>query len=188
MPVVLSLVLSCSAPPAEECADEEHVADACNEVHCGEPTLEFGTGSRDFEPIADGDVIPIWYGGQGGYHLEISTRMEQLCDLVYIRTRMYADLGDGSETIADDQRYRQTDRIGEPHWSTQQFLGSAAFIPCQHWPEDPLRDPFCNTGEPGWAGPLETLDLVLRVEVRDRDERSAVEEKAVVAVCCEDGS
>ncbi len=186
--LALLLLVGCAVPGAdEECDDEVHIADACNEVHCGEPTVEFGTGSERFETVEPGDELAIWYGGQGGYHFEISTRMEQLCDLVYIRTRMYADLGDGLETIADDERYRQTDRIGEPNWSTQEFLGSSALIPCEHWPDDPDRDPYCNIADPGAAGPINQLDLILRVEVRDRDDRRAVEEKPVVAVCCEVG-
>lgn len=186
----LPLLIACSAPAGsdEECDDVEHVAEACREVHCGEPTVDFGTGSLEFNEVEDGGEMPIWYGGQGGYHLELATRMEQLCDVVWIRTRIYADLGEGMQTIADEERYRSTERLGEPHWSTQQFLGNNVLIPCDHWPDDPDRDPYCNTGDPGSEGPLDQLDVVLRVEVRDRDDRTAVQEKAVVPVCCEDAS
>ncbi len=43
----------------------------CAEV---EPTLELGTGDRGFEPIEDGQDLPMIEGAQGGWHLWISLR------------------------------------------------------------------------------------------------------------------
>ena len=185
----LALLSACAVPGSEEeCDDVEHVAEACREVHCGEPTVEFGTGHDSFEPVEPGGEMVAVFGGQGGYHFDVATRMTQMCDLVWIRTRLYADLGSGLETILDEERYREADRVDVGHWSTQEFLGNPVLIPCEHWPNDPDRDPYCNTGEPGEAGPINELDVVMRVEVRDRDDRSAVEEKPITAVCCEDGT
>ena len=47
----------------------------CAEV---EPTLELGTGDRGFEPIEDGQDLPMIEGAQGGWHLWISLRTRGL--------------------------------------------------------------------------------------------------------------
>ncbi len=45
---------------------------------CSQPVLEVGTGVDSFEPIADGDSIPIVMGPQGGYHIAVSLRAHRL--------------------------------------------------------------------------------------------------------------
>jgi len=44
----------------------------------GSPTLavELGTGERDFEPLAEGDVLPLSAGTQGGHHVWASFRID----------------------------------------------------------------------------------------------------------------
>lgn len=56
------LVAACSESPDEPAAD------------AGPPTLEIGTGHRDFEALSDGDSIQIVQGPQGGYHFFGSLR------------------------------------------------------------------------------------------------------------------
>lgn len=44
----------------------------------GPPSLEIGTGTRDFEPLGDGDSIFIVQGPQGGYHFFGSLRAQNI--------------------------------------------------------------------------------------------------------------
>ncbi|MBX7191964.1 MAG: hypothetical protein K1X94_07900 [Sandaracinaceae bacterium] len=39
-----------------------------------EASLELGTGTARFEPLSDGDEVPMTHGAQGGWHLWISAR------------------------------------------------------------------------------------------------------------------
>ncbi|MGE0786190.1 MAG: hypothetical protein AB7S26_10910 [Sandaracinaceae bacterium] len=38
-------------------------------------SLELGTGSWRFEPLTDGDTVPLIHGAQGGYHMWTSVRV-----------------------------------------------------------------------------------------------------------------
>lgn len=41
-----------------------------------EALLELGTGTARFEPVADGDALPMIRGAQGGWHVWVSVRIE----------------------------------------------------------------------------------------------------------------
>ncbi|GAB4196307.1 MAG: hypothetical protein OHK0013_03360 [Sandaracinaceae bacterium] len=43
-----------------------------------EASLEIGTGTARFVPLADGDEVPMVKGAQGGWHLWVSVRAEGL--------------------------------------------------------------------------------------------------------------
>ncbi len=50
---------------------------ACEAALEPEPatTLEIGTGTWRFEPVADGGEVPLVYGAQGGWHLWLAIRV-----------------------------------------------------------------------------------------------------------------
>jgi hypothetical protein len=39
------------------------------------PVLEVGTGTYRFEPVTDGDTLPLVFGAQGGWHLWVAIRV-----------------------------------------------------------------------------------------------------------------
>jgi hypothetical protein len=41
----------------------------------GEGVAELGTGEAEFEPLTDGQVVPIIHGAQGGYHVWLSAQV-----------------------------------------------------------------------------------------------------------------
>ena len=46
----------------------------------GETSLELGTGSWQFEPVVDGDRVPLIRGAQGGWHFWLSARATGMTD------------------------------------------------------------------------------------------------------------
>lgn len=45
-----------------------------SEVVPEEASLELGTGTWRFEPVADGDAVPLIRGAQGGWHVWVAVR------------------------------------------------------------------------------------------------------------------
>lgn len=56
--MVLLLALAC----------EEQLT-PCERAALVAPTIELGTGGETFEPVADGDYLPVTFGPQGGFHV-----------------------------------------------------------------------------------------------------------------------
>jgi len=166
-----------------DCADEAHVAEHCDDTHCGAPEVEVGTGADRFVDVEEGDPIDIVRGVQGGYHLDVAARMSELCPVVYLRASVWLDPGDGGdlEPVFDGERHLQAVRP-EPEGSTlQEAWGVRAFVPCEHWPDTGLQ---CSGGA-GSEGHLEDYEVVLRVEVEDHDGRMGTSEQRLQPVCCE---
>ncbi|MCA9494907.1 MAG: hypothetical protein KC621_33490 [Myxococcales bacterium] len=56
-------------------ACDPEVEDACQQASTLSARLELGTGIEDFErPIADGDLVQVAYGMQGGQHVWMGVR------------------------------------------------------------------------------------------------------------------
>lgn len=193
---ILAAVLLLGCPPTmddddtviEDCPAEDRFtsdADPCFENFCGEPVVWPATGNSadTFRELSDGDELPIWYGSQGGYHLELAFRSTNLCPVVFADFELY-DVTAGAETLLHSStRHVQTVRGGDPpsnqRWWTEQFR-----FPCQYWPDDPENDPFCGVAPVAF---LDQLDLALRVATRDHNEatpRSATAAVRVSATCC----
>lgn len=189
--LLASLFVSLSACEGDDddsdgCSDEDlYVAEACgDEEYCGAPVAQVGTGGASFEPVDEGQDIPIWYGSQGGYHLFYSVEMENLCPVVFLRISMLIDPGDGELVqVHHQERHVQAVRLQPQSSSLQSYWGVNGFLPCEYWPLDPDNSPSCSAGA-GSAGHLEDYEVVMRVEVEDHNGRIATDEKRVQPVCC----
>ncbi|MBL4634408.1 MAG: hypothetical protein JKY56_11080 [Kofleriaceae bacterium] len=53
-------------------------SDPGSQPDAGPPSIEIGTGSRDFEPLVEGATIPVITGPQGGFHLLGSLQAQNL--------------------------------------------------------------------------------------------------------------
>jgi len=85
------------------------VSDAADEV-LDDPTLEFGTGQLDWEPVAPrGTPLELIHGPQGGYHLFGRLRSARLPSAVEIRFRVTAL---GSDVPLNNPDERITLRLG----------------------------------------------------------------------------
>ena len=187
------LLLSCSSgddddltPP--DCSNGELFdAIACDEVYCGGPVARIGTGPNAYEPLSDEQEVPIWFGAQGGYHIDITVEMDNLCPIVFLRPSMWLDPGDGSPLVQifDQNRHVQAVRVEPTVSPLQQFWGIRGFVPCEHWPDDPERELTCGKGA-GIAGHLEDFEVEIRMEVEDHNGRLASDTKRVQPVCCND--
>ena len=189
LPLCFLLFAACAGDDDDtigDCPDGQvYVAEACgDEEYCGDPVARFGTGGTSFEPIEDGQDVPIWYGSQGGYHVFYSVEMENLCPVVFVRISMLLDPGDG-ELIAvhEQERHVQAVRLQPQTSSLQSYWGVNGFLPCEYWPDDPDHSPACPEGA-GSLGHLEDYEIVMRVESEDHNGRIAIDEKRVQPVCC----
>jgi hypothetical protein len=52
--------------------------DACRPANHGAPEVIIGTGQTDYAPLADGQVLKLEKGPQGGHHIWIAVRMKNL--------------------------------------------------------------------------------------------------------------
>lgn len=95
--------------------------------------LELGTGTWRFEPLADGQDVPLVRGAQGGWHLWLSVRADGL------------DAETGSLAIelqpADESAPPQTTSIGI-HFDPPDANGMRSYL---GWPAI-LADPSCAVG------------------------------------------
>lgn len=165
--------------------------EACTENFCGLPEVEAATGASEaeFRVLQNGDQLPIWWGPQGGYHLELATRTRNLCPVIFVDFELYDVTGGGETLIHSVRRHVQAIRENSDpevpsiqRWWVEQFR-----FPCAWWPNDDDPDhnvPECADEQIGF---LEDLDLKLVVAAEDHNEnRSAVTEVLVDGVCCED--
>ncbi|KYF63099.1 hypothetical protein BE11_44025 [Sorangium cellulosum] len=53
-------------------------SDACKAPSSGDPAVVIGQGERAFAPLAEGDVLPIEAGPQGGHHVWLALRVTGL--------------------------------------------------------------------------------------------------------------
>lgn len=165
--------------------DDLFVAEHCGETYCGLPTVEVGSGATEFEPLEDGDEVDIWFGSQGGYHIDFAAEMTALCPIVYLHATLWLDPGDGSDLVevVDDERHVEAIRTDGGESSVQQSWGLREFLPCRYWPDDPDHNLQCAGGA-GSAGHIEDFEIVLRIEAEDHNGRTATDERRVRADCC----
>ena len=52
--------------------------DVCKPIGAGAPELVVGTGMTDYAPLADGQVVALERGPQGGHHVWVAVRMKNL--------------------------------------------------------------------------------------------------------------
>jgi hypothetical protein len=66
----------------------------CKQKNAGAPTTSLGTGYESFTPLNDADVIDVYAGPQGGHHVYLSLRMNNLRQDSMVELRaMVPDLG-----------------------------------------------------------------------------------------------
>jgi hypothetical protein len=181
-------------PVPEDCSDADYFeAEACDEAYCGEPVVRMGVGRDEHVPAADGDSVTLVYGTQGGFHLDASVEMENLCPVVFLRLGL--DVREPGATewreAWADERHVQTVRP-EPTLSSRQVLwGGQATPPCEHYPEyDPpgkRRVPPTCLGDPertGSEGRLDELEVRLRYEAEDHNGRLGRAAVELDVDCC----
>jgi hypothetical protein len=54
------------------------VSDVCKPANAGPPVVQVGTGQTDYLPLTDGQTVQMEAGPQGGHHIWIATRQENL--------------------------------------------------------------------------------------------------------------
>lgn len=98
-----------------------------------EATLELGTGTARFVPVADGDELPMIRGAQGGWHVWISVRVDGM------------DVSTGSLTFehqpADESEPMVESRVGAV-FDPPDAMGRRASL---GWPVI-FSDPTCSVG------------------------------------------
>jgi hypothetical protein len=52
--------------------------DICKPVHAGPPVVQVGTGQSDYLPLSDGQTIQAEQGPQGGHHVWVAVRQDNL--------------------------------------------------------------------------------------------------------------
>jgi hypothetical protein len=55
-----------------------NVPDICKPVNAGPPVVQVGTGQTDYLPLTDGQTVQMEAGPQGGHHIWIATRQQNL--------------------------------------------------------------------------------------------------------------
>jgi hypothetical protein len=52
--------------------------DICKPANAGPPVVQVGTGQTDYQPLTDGQTVQMEQGPQGGHHIWIAVRQENL--------------------------------------------------------------------------------------------------------------
>jgi len=157
-------------------------SEACEDVHVGDPFVELGTGRLEFEPIVDDEIGIVFGPGNGGcgYHLDLVLRTEQLCPVVWARIDLFL-LGIDGGAIGSQNRHVQM--VRDEADSTLQYHPFRAFIPVEHFPNDPEHEDVCPA-ESGSGGPCDEYQFLVSVEVEDHGGRIATTERVLDPWCC----
>jgi len=153
---------------------EPYQAQSCDDIFYGEPVVRLGEGTGGYSYLADGDEIPIGFGGQSGcgYHVEFGLETENLCPILWIDYQVeLLGLDDAVEPIAIDTRHIQFVREA-PGSSLQQIWALKIFIPPEHYPTDPPHADQCPP-DAGSAGHCDEVDMYVTLTVEDHDGRTA---------------
>lgn len=60
------------------CSGASQAPDAGRDAPATTARVEIGTGTVEFEPLADGDELILWAGPQGGHHFIVHARIQNL--------------------------------------------------------------------------------------------------------------
>lgn len=123
-------------------------------------TFELGTGETGFEPLADGDALPIISGPQGGCHFWFSVRTDGFAQRRFL-VRYEVKFTESGTTTGSRSRFTVRLRPDETSPGICQYTGLTAFL------IEPWR----------FAGDRVTLE----VEVTDDEGRTASAARDVVA-------
>jgi hypothetical protein len=121
------------------------------------PWLEVGTGEWQFEPLEDGQDVPLVFGSQGGYHVWVSYRAREL-DPVDVRIEISTEILTRNDSKTGSILLRNLTPYEEPGVYGQ--IGWPAVIP----------EAGCADGEP--------VEVV--VSLLDRRGRSITDARTVV--------
>jgi hypothetical protein len=190
------LLVACSdgstgtVEPPDGCPDEDlFEAEACDETYCGDPVVSVGVGGSSHEPVDDGQTVPVWFGSQGGFHINISVETENLCPVVFLRAAMdVRDPGTDEWTeVFQQERHVQAVRPAVDD-SMQQYWGIQGFVPCEYWPEyisESNPDEPVNCGETtSTMGHIDDKEVRIRLEAEDHNGRIGNTEVEVDPECC----
>lgn len=166
---------------------------ACQENFCGLPEVWAATGSsaETFRLLEDGASVPIYFGDQGGYHIDLAARTQNLCPVIFLDFDLYDVTGGGETLIHSVTRHVQAVRENtDPEIpSIQRWWVEQYRFPCAWWPNDDENDPFCSD-EP--IAFIDQLDLRLDIGAQDHniDEtetptRTTLASVNITAECCE---
>jgi len=168
------LLASCSGPSSERdsATDSATTAlDADVDPVCDEtPAIYIGTGEEAFEPLSEGDEVPIISGPQGGWHIWQSIETYNLG--VIADTHLSITLASTGETVSDG-RYLVGLLEDEEMECRNYYFGLFGFLDI-----DDLAYKDCDT-------PPELLgyrEVCLNVEVTDEHGVEASDSRCVLAV------
>lgn len=119
-----------------------------------EPLVEVGTGNSRFEPLTDGQSLPIVLGPQGGQHLWTSVRARAPVDPRQVLVRV-SIIKDGTPLETTEYRLNLV-KTG----SVYEWYGMTALVP------DPTA--------------VENQEVELRVELTDSANRQGADSRRVV--------
>lgn len=71
-------VIDASTLPDYTTSWPANVADACRPANPGAPVVVVGQGQNDYLPLTDGETVQAQTGPQGGHHIWIAVRMQNL--------------------------------------------------------------------------------------------------------------
>ncbi|MFW5925342.1 MAG: hypothetical protein ACOCV4_04195 [Myxococcota bacterium] len=136
------------------CADEGSSPPASDG---GMARLEMGGGEWQFEPLMDGDTVELVLGGQGGYHIWVSLRTQEL-DPNGVQMTLTTEVLSVADTESVTIYTVDLDPTPEP--GTHRLIGWPAVLP----------EPGCADGR----------ELAVQVELVDAEGRWATDERVVI--------
>jgi len=135
----------------------------------GPPSIEVGTGQFDFEPVKEGQEVPIVRGPQGGDHVWLAVRIRNLDPRqLRIDSQLYEpesmETGDSGAVVAEP--------VGEPFFFYPPFF------------DDEEDGVWRTAGLPHQVERSEVRNQRLRLEVlaTDREVRTATGDMIIVPV------
>lgn len=163
--LTLPLVLSLSLATGCEGGGEGGSGASAPDVDCTAPadhdTFELGTGELCFEPLSEGDALPLMAGPQGGYHVFLSIGCADCGDAVTLTYSLLdpATMAPLERTYPGNQAYAELFEVDD--W--RQSLGIQIGMPGFQWGDE---DPPLAEG----------TEFVVSVEVTRENESSPIHE------------
>ena len=119
-------------------------------------SVEVGTGDQDHHPLVPGGEVELVFGGQGGFHVDVSGVVQGLGEVVVVW--VWVTRTDTGQTIARGSPLGTAMRLGayDPVTETGVFVGERAYL---------------ANNSLTWVCGLEGVDLEIKASVEDLADR-----------------
>ncbi|AKU92394.1 hypothetical protein [Vulgatibacter incomptus] len=169
--VSIAFLAGCETSDSSKSCDGAGGTGGTGGIDLGDLAFELGTGVSSFVPLADGDLLYLQRGFQGGQHVYVAIRASGVSDPECLRLKMAlyrADDGRRVSVLFDMDLYYSPDPQGPPPDGVYEWTGLLLAVPN---PDDVLDVPLrleAELQQEGGGRPKEAREVTVEWGYEER--------------------